>query len=659
MPFIPRQFLEILDDMITHVRTHTDLTDFNRGSVIRTILEAASLEDDEQYYQMIQILNDFSYKTASGTELDRRAKDFSLTRNGATHSTGEIIVMNDNLERSYMLGNGTGVVPAGATTLVVEDISVYPTGGFPYTVRLGEGTSVEEDVSVTSVSVATSTLSLGLPNPAALNDHVGLNHASLSSVTDEYYLDAARAAVVSGGGSNSIPLGTVCTAPAVGDLAEVSFFSTTSGTVADGDYKSGLVAVRSQYPGPTAVIGPKRISSFDSAPFTGALVTNPEATGGGAEAESDAKFAERIANVLHTMSKGTRNAVRSRMLNVTDPATGQKVKRVSILEHFVNDTTFPGDGRFLAYIDDGTGTFSGTTQAQPICTPSAPISATSNTFDAISAEYDDFPDEDGWLLFDDSVESDEEILQYTTFGKTSPYTVALSGATGSLHNPTSVIIRLLDSIDMDTIANKRFYNIEHVAVVTDTDGDTPTMNLIVQDWNGTVYTYLRKTVYDPGLGNFTAADYLFHPGIGQIEFIPGKQPSVGSRIFAYYTRYTGLTREAQRQLDGDFALPSTYPGVRATGVRALAIPAVGQLLNVSIKLSILEGFDRSTLLEVADRVVRQYINSIDPGGEFVINEMVERVMGITGMYDITVIAPTSNQVFSSHVVPAVGTITVV
>ena len=60
MPFRRRVFTEILQDMIDHVLLNTPLTDFRIGSVIRTLLEAAALEDDEAYFQMAQLLRDFS-----------------------------------------------------------------------------------------------------------------------------------------------------------------------------------------------------------------------------------------------------------------------------------------------------------------------------------------------------------------------------------------------------------------------------------------------------------------------------------------------------------------------------------------------------------------------------------------------------------------------
>ena len=92
MPFRRRVFAEILQDMIDHVQLNTPLSDFRVGSVIRTLLEAAALEDDEAYFQMAQLLRDFSFTSATGTELDRRLEDFDLVREPAQPALCQIVI---------------------------------------------------------------------------------------------------------------------------------------------------------------------------------------------------------------------------------------------------------------------------------------------------------------------------------------------------------------------------------------------------------------------------------------------------------------------------------------------------------------------------------------------------------------------------------------
>ena len=100
MAFVPRTFVEILNDMVAYVQTHTALTDFTPGSVIRTMLEAAALEDDEQYFQMVQLLDLFSIKTATGANLDRRLADYGLFRRGPLKAFGQVQFADNNVKTS-------------------------------------------------------------------------------------------------------------------------------------------------------------------------------------------------------------------------------------------------------------------------------------------------------------------------------------------------------------------------------------------------------------------------------------------------------------------------------------------------------------------------------------------------------------------------------
>lgn len=111
MPFKRRVFVEILHDMIDHVQFNTALSDYRVGAVIRTILEAAALEDDEAYFQMAQLLKDYAYTSATGAELDRRLADFDFTREQSQPALCQIII--------------TAPRPVPADTPLVAPITVY------------------------------------------------------------------------------------------------------------------------------------------------------------------------------------------------------------------------------------------------------------------------------------------------------------------------------------------------------------------------------------------------------------------------------------------------------------------------------------------------------------------------------------------------------
>ena len=135
MAFVPRTAEEILNDAINYVTINTNITDFNVGSVIRTLLEAVALEDATQYAQMLNILNSFFLANAAGGELNSRAAEYDITRKESSPSTGSVRFLDLSLEKAYLVQD---LVAGVSTSIPVDDASVFPTV-FPLTVRLGEG----------------------------------------------------------------------------------------------------------------------------------------------------------------------------------------------------------------------------------------------------------------------------------------------------------------------------------------------------------------------------------------------------------------------------------------------------------------------------------------------------------------------------------------
>ena len=157
--FTPRTYDEILADMIAYVQATTELSDFNPGSIIRTILEAAALEDDEQYYQMVQLLDIFSYTTATGDYLDRRLQDFFLVREPAKTSTTKVRFYNLNIISSQVSLDAA----AAASTVKVFSAGSFPNPSPSYKLRVGEGTTRVQDITVTALNYTTNPFTLSTP----------------------------------------------------------------------------------------------------------------------------------------------------------------------------------------------------------------------------------------------------------------------------------------------------------------------------------------------------------------------------------------------------------------------------------------------------------------------------------------------------------------
>ena len=623
--FEPRVLHEILTSMIDFVRVNSNITDFNRGSLIRTTLEAAALEDDEQYYQMVQLLKEFSYRTASKEGLIRRASDFDIYPLGATPASGNIIFMDDGLERTYLT---SASIPAGTGLVNVENAGVF-SAGTPFTLRLAEGLSTQEDVTVTNVDAVNNRLTI---SPATLNPHIGLGSTTFDEVLDEYYLDTARASYVSGAANIVVNSGQIVAAPSVGELSEVRYVTTEASVITNGDFKSNLTSVRAERQGKAGNVGPLRVIAFPVAlPFSNALVLNPEATGGGLNAETDSEFSDRIAETIASLSRGTVLAIRNFLLQVQDPVTLKRVARLTVLEEFVRDPSLPGDGRFRAYVDDGSGAFSPEIDVFAFGNLNGPTIAGTGTFN-IDVTEGSFA-ASGWIIIDPN--GSPEIVEYSSITSAFPAVVTLVGTVKNVHlNNISVL--QIEQLTASSEAVDRFYKTNNIAIVENT------FRFFKRELLMGIPVLTELVLFVPGVTTVATSDFLLNEGTGQIEIFSSSLPLAGTELFVYYNRYAGLIERAQRTLDGDLNYSLIFPGVRSGGVKGLVVPASYIVIDIDLNLSILEGFARNETIERVNRVVRNHINSLEPGEDFIVNEMIERVMGVAGLYDLTVNDPSNN-----------------
>lgn len=116
--FTPQRYEQILPDMIARVVTRTTMSDVSDSSVVKHILAAAARSDDEQYYQMSLLLQLFSIDTASGEDLDERAKDIQpsvVSRRQASKATGVIVFTRVGT-------SGTVTIPIGTKVKTTDGI---------------------------------------------------------------------------------------------------------------------------------------------------------------------------------------------------------------------------------------------------------------------------------------------------------------------------------------------------------------------------------------------------------------------------------------------------------------------------------------------------------------------------------------------------------
>lgn len=313
--FNPRYFEQILQDMVNFVRTVAPmLTDFNIGSLIRTILEAAAMEDDEQYNQMVALLLLWNLDNIRGRDLDERLLEWNVFRFPSLSSAGEVIVSNDNLTQSFL----QVAAPTGTTLLQLYSTEGYPTSGYPYSARMAEKGANEEDVSVTNNNVALGqlTLAAGCLNDHSVNERVGLIE----------------------GGSNTAPAGSRIRVRSNPLSPEITATLMEDAVVAPGDYDSDPVLAIVDSGGTIGNVGAGAFEDFvGSPPFDGALVRNNSRFSGGLDEESDDQFRDRGRKKLQALARGTPLALEQLVIGTEYTEINGRTWRVvsaSIREYF-------------------------------------------------------------------------------------------------------------------------------------------------------------------------------------------------------------------------------------------------------------------------------------------------------------------------------------
>lgn len=591
MAFIPRNFEQILADMVSHVRANTTLTDFTVGSVIRTILEAAALEDDEQYFQMVQLLDAFRIQTAAGADLDERAADLNLTRLPASTSSGTVVFQNGGLTTGELLFNATS---GAAVTLSLSDTSDFPAA--PFIARLGEGTPQVEDVSITNNNTTANTLTAAT---------VAGNHSAGARVS------------LTGGGNKVISSGIQVQVPAGGGVTAVPFMTIDAAIVPDGNFESGPVRIRSTVTGVRTNVAVGRISQFQgSPPFVGALVTNKVATQGGRSIETDVDFRSRLIRRIGELSKGTPFSIESSVIGIEDPDSGQRVVSSTLREDFLNDRNH------ILYIDDGTGFVpTRVNMAESTLSSLASIGATQLDLN----DVEDFPD-GGSILVGPGTAS-PELLTYSSKGP--GLQLNLDSATLSAHAASDEVLLVDDLGAAETGQN--FFQISDFPLVENT-----------------------LQLYDSSSGSFVErvenTDFVANRTNGEIQYSGAGLPS-GARVLAHYSYFTGLVQLVQKTITGDPNDRINFPGVAAGGIIINVDTPVIRRISVTISISAESGFDESELRNSVQREIEAYIDGLKIDDNVFRARIIERAMQIPGIRNVVLQVPTSDIVILENELP--------
>lgn len=327
--FKPRVFNEIYGEMIARLVAATPLTDINHGSVLTTMLEAAAQEDDEQYFQMLEIIRGYSLDTITEDDLDNRALEYGLERKTAQLASTKVTIGDSSITK-VETGVYSGLPGSPAGTQIVNGDSSQgftPSGA----IIIGRGTPRAETVSYTSITVHATYVTFNLSSALAY-DHG----------TDETI-------IMSQGGNRYIGAGAKVAVPASDVSPQVEYTLDDEAIILDGEEVVEGVAVTAVESGAAANAPVGAISSFASSPFATAYVFNPFRVTNGADTETDQELRDRIKAHIQSLSRGTGTSIVNSAVGVISGAENKRVVSASLVE-----PTTPAEVVKL-YIDDGTG----------------------------------------------------------------------------------------------------------------------------------------------------------------------------------------------------------------------------------------------------------------------------------------------------------------
>lgn len=325
-------FNEILGDMVRKIVADTPVNDLNTGSVILTLLEAAAANDYENNLAILNVLELLNVDSLKNNDLDARASEFGLERKIALRSSGFVTITDSNITpRKTQLYPIKPAPIKGDNVIYVVDASTWDnTGG---TLYLGRGTqNFEGPITYTSIQNQGSYYAIQLASS------LEKNHLISEQVIDSQ-----------GTSDRRVLSGTIVRTPANNLRPEVEYRILREAVIPAGEAEVTSVAIQAIRPGSLGNAGIDTITIFGSIPFPGARVSNSNTLTNGRDIETDEDFRERIKSYANSLARGTKSAILSAIVGVSDQSESKQVESAVIVEPTENNEPS------LLYIDDGSG----------------------------------------------------------------------------------------------------------------------------------------------------------------------------------------------------------------------------------------------------------------------------------------------------------------
>lgn len=323
MTFIAKTKTALKKVYTDNVKFKTPVNDVISGSTVDTIADTHADSQFEQQVEIKNILDLDNLDNKFGDELDTEGLAYSILRKQAAKATSNVEVIDSAISKvSSSVATGGASIGDGVLN-VTGIVGTYPATGF---ILIGERTEPEfEQLAYTELVAGVFTLS-----STVTKDHGAGEPVVLKTVGDRNFSLGQTVFAISDDGVN------------------VNFSISDNYIIYDGEEKAINVPVIADEVGVASNVPANSITNFEgTAPFEGALVTNPTVVDNGIEKESDPSYRDVLKNAPFILSRGVRKAVVDEVRKAE--INGQRVQFVQPFESV--DQTQPS----LMYIDDGSG----------------------------------------------------------------------------------------------------------------------------------------------------------------------------------------------------------------------------------------------------------------------------------------------------------------
>lgn len=323
---------QILGQMINSFRAKAPaITDLNKNAVWLQYLNAIASAVFRAKADVISMVDAVSPDRAVGEALQRQARDANVVISPGTFASGRVNITDLSFAKiATEIFAGQPAPVAGALTIYVADASKLPQTGSIY---LGRGTAnVEGPLSYVSVQ------------PEAGGAYWSITLDTVSPTTK--FHNVGESVILAQGGRRVIPINTIVRTAGTSSISGVSFRTTVTSYIPDGETEVTDVPVVCTTLGTQGNVPRGSVRETDGLPFQAASFNSNAFTNGSAPDDEEA-IRDKIKQAEQKKARGTAYAVQFSILGITSPDDLKTVQSSNAIRF--------ADNSSVLIFDDGNG----------------------------------------------------------------------------------------------------------------------------------------------------------------------------------------------------------------------------------------------------------------------------------------------------------------